>query len=65
MSSPPRDHRASLDIQFISDHETDPSESMRREASVPQLGSRVDLSVIRLADDKIQLISQQVSSILS
>ena len=34
-SSPLRDHRASLDIQFISDHEVGPSESVRRYASVP------------------------------
>ena len=34
-SSPPRDHRASLDIQFMSDHEAGPLESVRRDASVP------------------------------
>ena len=57
-SSPPRDHRASPDIQFVSDHEVGPSESVRRDASIPQSGSRVDPSVIRLADDQIQLIFQ-------
>ena len=32
--SPPHDHRASPDIQFMSDHEAGPSESVRRDASV-------------------------------
>ena len=45
-SSPPRDHRASPNIQFVSDHEAGPSESMRRDTSVPQSGSRVDPLVI-------------------
>ena len=35
LSSPPHDHRASPDIQFVSDHEAGPSESVRRHASVP------------------------------
>ena len=48
-SSPSRDHRTSPDIQFMSDHEAGPSESVRRDASVPQSGSRVEASVIRLA----------------
>ena len=34
-SSPPHDHRASPGILFGSDHETGPSESVRRDASVP------------------------------
>ena len=34
-SSPPRDHRVSPDIQFVSDHEAGPSESVRRDTSVP------------------------------
>ena len=63
--SPLRDHRASPDIQFISDHETGPLESMRRHASVPQLESRAHPSKFRLADDQIEMMSQRVASILS
>ena len=33
-----------------------PSKSVRRDASVPPSGSRVDPSEIRLADDQIELI---------
>ena len=57
-SSPPRDHRVSPDIQFVSDHETGPSESVRRHVSVSHSGRRVDPSEVRLADDQIELISQ-------
>ena len=64
-SSPLHDHRASPDIQFISDHETSPSESMRRHASVPQSESRTHPSEFRLADDQIEMMSQHVASILS
>ena len=64
-SSSLRDHRASPDIQFISDHETDLSESVRRHASVPQSESRVHPSEFRLADDQIEMMSQCVASILS
>ena len=64
-SSPLRDHRASPDIQFISDHEADPSESVRRHASVSQSESRVHPSEFRLADDQIEMMSQHVASILS
>ena len=64
-SSPLHDHRASPDIQFISDHEVGPSESVRRHVSISQFGSRVDPSEIRLTDDQIELMSQRVASILS
>ena len=56
-SSPPRDHRASPDIQFVSDHEAGPLELVRRHVSIPHSGSRVDLSEIILADDQIELMS--------
>ena len=64
-SSPPRDHRASSDIQFVSDHEAGPSVSVRRHASVSQSRSRVHPSKFRLADNQIELMSQHVGSILS
>ena len=64
-SSPPRDHRASPNIQFMSNHEAGPSKSVRRHASVPQSGSRVHPSKFRLADDQIKLMFQHVASILS
>ena len=64
-SSPLRDHKASPDIQFISDHEAGPSESVRRHASVPQSESRAHPSEFRLADDQIEMMSQYVASILS
>ena len=51
LSLPPRDHRASPDIQFISDHEAGLSVSVRRHASVPQSESRVHPSEFRLTDD--------------
>ena len=38
---------------------------MRRDASLPHSGSRVDPSEIRLADDQIELISQHVAFILT
>ena len=64
-SSPPHDHRASPDIQFVSDHEAGPSKSVRRHASVPQSESRVHPSEFRFVDDHIELMSQCVTSILS
>ena len=64
--SPLRDHRAaSPDIQFVSDHEAGPLESVRRHTSVPQLDSRAHPLELRLADDQIEMISQRVASILS
>ena len=60
-SSPPHDHRASPDIQFVFDHEAGPSESVR-DASVPQSGSRVDPSVVRLTDDQIDRKSTRLNS---
>ena len=56
-SSPLHDHRASPDIQFISDHEAGPSESVRRHASVPQSESRTHPSEFRLVDDQIEMMS--------
>ena len=45
----------SPDIQFVSDYEANPSESMRRDAPVPPSMSR-DIA-IRFEDDQLRMIA--------
>ncbi|EHA8591530.1 hypothetical protein COCNU_scaffold069186G000010 [Cocos nucifera] len=58
-SSPPRDHRASIDIQFVSDHEASPLVSMRRDALVSPSESRD--TAIRFIHDQLRTIANFVS----